>query len=94
MLFLGTGYEVAFDRFELIYALQHAYERKLEGKDVWGPVGRFGWKRQVINELVEEVDRQGSSWGPLKAGLFGGSLDEFKAVVADYSKLVDRLSWY
>jgi hypothetical protein len=84
MLFLGTGYEDAFDRFELLYALGHAYQRKLAGERTWGPVGRFGWKHRVVSELVAEAERHGSSWAPLKTGIFGSNVEEFLTLVSEY----------
>ena len=44
-LFLGTDYESSFDRFEVLYALEHAHHYSSEqfGR-IWGPVGRFAWK--------------------------------------------------
>ena len=53
LLFLGVGYEPLFDRFEVLYAMQHAYDRKQDGAGTWGPVGRFGWKHSPIQMLVD-----------------------------------------
>ena len=67
-LFLGTGYEALFDRFELLYALEHAYERKQEGETTWGPVGRFGWTHSSFQGLIDEAEKEDAEWGPVKAG--------------------------
>src|SRR5690349_11469963 len=40
LLFLGSDYESAFDRFELFYAIEFAHQ---SGRH-WAPIGRFGWK--------------------------------------------------
>ncbi|HVP48722.1 MAG TPA: caspase family protein, partial [Bryobacteraceae bacterium] len=58
ILFLGTGYEASFDRFEVLYALQYAYQRKKQNGNVWGPVGRFGWKRQSVRDVIEEAEKE------------------------------------
>jgi len=40
------------------------------------------------------VRLEGNSWGPIRAGLFGGSIQEFKAAVDEYStKLLSRINW-
>jgi hypothetical protein len=96
-LFLGTGYEDTFDRFELFYALQHVHEELREGGSTWGPVGRFGWKQRYgnpIKRLQEEAAKEGGSWGPLRAGLFGGSIERFNEVASAYSDVVSGLHWY
>jgi hypothetical protein len=93
-LFLGTRYETSFDRFEALYALEHAYEQKREGKPAWGPVGRFGWKHGQIPALIEEAIKAGSAWGPIRAGLFDGSAEQFKEVALEYSHSLEKLNWY
>ena len=40
LLFLGSEYERAFDIFEVLYAIEYAFQSDRG----WGPVGRFGWK--------------------------------------------------
>jgi hypothetical protein len=90
MLFLGAGYEAAFDRFEVLYALEYAYQLKQDSERVSGPVGRFAWKKQredygsPIHAVLAEAAREGIEWGPVKAGLFGGSIVKFNEVASGY----------
>jgi hypothetical protein len=97
LLFLGTGYDAAFDRFELLYALEYCnqYEgdSRLGGR-FWAPVGRFGWRKEVLRDLVNEAQDSGSNWAPVQAGLFNGSLDRFKVVGEGLSQLILTLPWY
>ncbi len=97
LLFLGEDYERHFDRFEILYALEHAnqYSR------IWGPVGRFGWKyrsrgtQSPFYQLVSEGTTQGAEWPIIKAGLFGGSIDRFNEVTKQFvENILDRLNWY
>jgi hypothetical protein len=98
-LFLGTDYEACFDRFEVLYALEHAHHNSLEqfGR-IWGPPGRFAWKEyesgRPFNDALQEGEREGSSWPPVKAGLFGGSIDRFKEVASAYGQKLAQLGWY
>ena len=99
LLFLGRDYEQYFDRFEVLLALVHADLYKIEIKHVWGPIGRFGWKfkhRDVnpLKEIVEEAERQKESWGPLKAGLFGGDYSRFSSISSEYVELISGLKWH
>jgi uncharacterized caspase-like protein len=100
LLLLGSEYEATFDRFEALYALEHAHHYASEefGR-VWGPVGRFAWKRSrgpsnPLHQLIMEAEKQGASWPPVKAGLFGGSIDRFKELVAQYDTSLATLSWF
>ncbi|SMF08570.1 caspase family protein [Pseudogulbenkiania subflava] len=99
LLFLGRGYETAFDEFEVLFSLAVADLRKQAGRDAWGPIGRFGWKAQrdhesPVTRVVEEGRAMGPNWGPLKAGLFGGDVERFNAVAADFQKIISQLNWW
>lgn len=92
LLFLGRDYEQYFDRFEVLLALVHADLEKVDRNHIWGPVGRFSWKFQhpgdvnPLKEILVEAERQKESWGPLKAGLFGGDYSRFETIYSEYVK--------
>ena len=97
LLYLGRSYETLFDRFEVLLALIHA---DLQGGG-WGPLGRFGWKHRSLRGgnspftmVVEEADSQQGNWPPLKAGLFGGSIDRFKSAATGIGDLLSQLPWF
>jgi hypothetical protein len=99
ILFTGRSYEGVFDEFEIILALVVADERKQEGHDVWGPIGRFGWKYHArdggpLARIIEIATKQANEWAPLRAGLFGGDSERFLSVADEYKKLVARLNWW
>ena len=96
LFFLGTDYQRHFDRFEVLFALEHAHQGH-----GWGPVGRFGWKYErggvasPFHLLLSEAAAQGTRWPILAAGLFGGSLDRFNEVAKQYNdNILARLNWY
>ncbi len=92
ILVFADEYEVIFDRFEVIYALQYAHEREKISGNVWGPVGRSGWQysRGVeINPfslLYNEASRMKESWHLLKAGFFDGSYERFEQLAQQYAQ--------
>ena len=43
---------------------------------------------------MQEAERMGDDWPPLKAGLVGGSAKRFKEVAATYQQSLDRLGWW
>lgn len=98
LLFLGKNYESAFDTFEILLALSVADMRLLRETGIWGPFGRFGWKRHgsspPFDRLVQQAKRQGSAWPPIKAGMFGGSFERFERVANEYGQQVASLPWY
>ena len=97
-LFLGKNYEVAFDTFEVYFALCAADARVANGHDAWGPIGRFGWKRardnSPLERVLKEAEAKKADWPPLKAGLFGGDWTRFKKVAEQFTQLISRLNWY
>jgi hypothetical protein len=102
LLFVGKSYEMLFDRFEILLALVFADMRAVEEGDerVWGPPGRFGWKQRrgfgscPFDELVAEAEALGDRWGPLRVGLFGGSIERFRIISAGYRELLKELRWW
>lgn len=99
-LFLGSEYADAFDRFEALYALEyaHRHDRGAENEfRYWAPPGRFAWQinrgKHPLEALVTEAAAEGKDWGPLRAGLFSGSVERFKEVEAGYRQLLRRSSW-
>lgn len=96
-LFLGKNYETAFDTFEVYFALCTADARVANGQDVWGPIGRFGWKRgrenSPLERILKEAGVQKSDWPPLRAGLFGGDFERFRTVAETFTQIVSRLGW-
>src|SRR5260370_6059262 len=86
LLFVGQDYEDLFDRAEIFRACVYADWRLAKGSDVWGPIGRFGWKIRwpgggdPLTRITEEATRQGSGWPALGAGFFNGDIHRFKKI--------------
>ncbi|MFW8602494.1 hypothetical protein ACOHYD_13580 [Desulfobacterota bacterium M19] len=99
LLFLGKGYESAFDEFEVLYALAVADLRKQADGRTWGPIGRFGWKYNSQNnspfaKLLNDASALKDNWPPIQAGMFGGSYERFELVVNEFKEILGRLNWY
>jgi len=101
LLFLGSSYETYFDRFEALLGLIVAEERDSHGVTrIWGPIGRYGWKfkrgddRSPYHRIVTEATEQGQNWGPIRAGLFKGSIDRFMEISEKFNAILNELSWF
>ena len=99
ILFIGKNYENAFDEFEVMFALVVADMKKQQGHHIWGPVGRFGWKHQQGDgspfvKTVNQAIAEGANWAALKAGLFGGDYERFRAVAKEYGDIISKLNWF
>lgn len=101
VLFVGKGYESLFDRYEVLQALVYADLYEEQGRHIWGPIGRFGWKfgglRREENpfaNIFKEAEEQKGDWPPLQAGLFQGSYDRFSHVATAYAELLKGLNWF
>lgn len=98
LLFLGGGYELLFDRYEILRALVFADLTDIE----WAPVGRFGWKHcgrgikgSPFAGVLAEAEQQKDAWGPIRAGLFRRSYARFEQVAKKFaSERLDKLQWY
>lgn len=93
ILFIGKGYENAFDEFEVLLALVAADINKQAGNGAWGPVGRFAYKyRSTENgpygRVVSAARKEGQDWPPFKAGLFGGDLERFTGIADEYGTMI------
>lgn len=100
ILFLGRDYEQVFDRFEVLLALTCADKVKTEMGQAWGPFGRFAYKfrsrfatSHPYGQMVREAADMKGDWPPLQAGLFGGSVERFSELAAEYGESIKRLSW-
>lgn len=96
VLFLGSDYELQFDRLEVLISLECA---SIEGG--WGPIGRFGWKHKSrgveispLDALIAEAEAAGDNWEPIQGGFFSGSIDKFKTAVEKYKPMIENLSWH
>ena len=88
LFYLGSDYQQAFERFEVIYALQHVSI----SDSGWGPIGRFGYRRKVYSDFLAEADREGQQWPLLKAGLFGGTQERFKAACSRFQNTLSHIN--
>jgi hypothetical protein len=95
LLVLETNYETAFDDFEVLMAIQHAdfYAAECSG-GAWGPLGRFAWKfhsgdmRSPFYRRLADAERDRSTWVPIRAGMFQGSLERFREIATSFGKTV------
>jgi hypothetical protein len=95
LLLLGRRYEALYDEFEVLLALDYADLMKNQ----WGPPGRFAWKHRAMNDggpfrhVIEDSESKGGEWGPLKAGLFGGSQERLKKDIETITAMIGNLPW-
>lgn len=95
LLFLGAGYEQLFDRYEILRAMLYA---DLTGGG-WAPIGRWGSKHlhgmgdaTAYTGLRAEAAEMKDQWGPLRAGLFGGSYARFDKVAVKVEETFKKLN--
>lgn len=92
-------YEEKFDYFEYLLALVHADLVRQEWEGSWiGPIGRFKWRNNYTNseslasnKIGKELETQGANWAPLKAGLFGGSIEQAKSAKARFDAFLKKV---
>jgi uncharacterized caspase-like protein len=95
LLFLGRDYERLFDWFEVLFALVYADLINQNHGQVWGPIGRFGWKyhsplvENPFKVIIAEAASKQDKWPPLLAGLFGGQYKRFSDIAEQFEKLIE-----
>lgn len=75
-----AAFEQLFDRFEYLLGLIHL-DMTRTADHAWGPVGRFGaaqYGTGIDGWIEEEIKAAQATWGPLAAGLFGGSAERLE----------------
>ena len=86
-------FEAVFDRFEYMLGLIIEDTRNQRPKGIWSsaPVGNFNRNRYstttsppLWEQIKAEAKQAGASWGPIRAGIFGGSIDRFAAAEEKY----------
>jgi hypothetical protein len=82
-----SEYQRAFDEFEYLICLEFIHRSTRDGNSFssWPPIGSFVWRHalepnRLIDDLSKQSEGMGNDWPPLKAGLFDGSIESFKAV--------------
>jgi hypothetical protein len=87
-LYLGKDYEAAFDQFEMLACLAGLDAALAVNSNApYGIPGRFSGKgnhlsgNNKFSALVAQARKEGSSWAPLKMGMFGGELARLQAAL-------------
>lgn len=93
----STAYDRVFDRFEVILGLvTFDLSRTPEGRG-WGPIGRFGWRRdhggRTIEELEEEIATPNRS-ALTEGGLFNGDPERFVESAKSYIEFLSRARYF
>lgn len=93
-------YQNSFDRFEYLLGLVHVdlTRQNLTGGGWRGPVGCFAWRNSefdqedgMAHKFEIELEAEGPNWGPLKAGLFGGSAKQAKEAITQFNAFVRQI---
>ncbi len=90
-----------FDLFEYMLGMQFGYlMSEPDSGHFWGPIGRFHWRHYSRGDegprhfVAEEIKQKGNDWSPLKAGLFGGTLDSLETTKQRYDDLLRHVPWF
>jgi hypothetical protein len=91
-------WQSVFDRFEYLLALVYADQTRWSYKDGWrGPIGRFLWRGRrdpnasIIEVVGKEIETEGQDWPPIKAGLFGGNVEQAMKAKTKFDAFLEKL---
>ena len=89
-------YEESFIRFEYLRSLVHMDRYQALFGSPSAEQGRFVWQTRALPKVVEtlfdeEIDRDGESWPPLKAGFFDGSLSRLREMKTPHDADLKKL---
>jgi hypothetical protein len=94
-----NNYEKCFDKFECFLALIHADMIFKQGKEPWGPIGRFGWyyrrrpNENIMNEIGKEAKEIRENWPPFKAGLFEKNVGRVLTLMGKIKDQINKKGW-
>lgn len=84
------GFEFEFDRLEVLMALSYGQRSSRSAEWYWVPVGGFGYRhgnRSRVIEMIEaSLEESGASSPYVQAKLFGATVDECQAQLAQFKK--------
>jgi hypothetical protein len=82
-----------FDGFEFFQALIYGdLSGSQSAMGFWAPLGSFIWRRRGIFEQVRaDIEKSGTAWKPLQAGLFSGSPERANEIVNKLEEHTDRV---
>ncbi len=92
-------YKEMFDRFEYLLGLVYADLNRIEKLNGWfGPFGCFIWRTAHLHpdvftqdKFASELATEGANWPPLKAGLFGGTLERAKTAKTNFDAFLRQI---
>lgn len=93
-------YEDAFDMLEFLISLVTVDIHFQRSSDPWFPVGRYGWRSgwrsdsNIYSRTKILLEKDGESWQPLKAGMFGNSLERVNKALSVVTDRTNRMGWY
>lgn len=89
-------FQQCMDRFEYLFGLVHTDLAIKHDWSFWGPRGYLPFKqhgqyaRQLITLIDNEIETEGLQWPPLRAGMFGGSLERLKGARKEFDELLSQ----
>lgn len=90
------AFKAAYDRFEYLLGLARYDIDSRKFADGWGPPGVVAYRQHgyaaehFLAQINEEISAQGEQWAPIRAGMFGGSLDRLMQVKESYDGGFER----
>lgn len=92
-------FENYFDKFEMLAALSYGYAQLQKGQSIeWYPSGRYSWKfdrdwdSRDLKAFLDEGHRLQAQWLPIKAGMFGGSYENYKKIREAFDPFVQKVA--
>lgn len=89
---------VYFDIFEAFIGLVYGYEKIKKGVGIdWFPSGHFAirynsdYYSSEVKEFFDQAEVHQNKWPPIKAGLFGGSYENFKNVKESFDPFIQQI---
>ena len=90
-----------FDYFEYLLALVYVDLHHRDREDAWwGPIGCFGWRGRnygaagAIVKIDNELATEGENWAPLRAGFFGGSIEQAKTAKEKFNAFLSKINFF
>jgi hypothetical protein len=89
------GFELEFDRLEVLLALSFAIRSGRTPEWYWVPVGGFGYRRGNLSKVIEAIETSLEEDGPsspyVQAKLFGVTVVECQTQLAQFKEFASRI---
>lgn len=93
---IQTTFSLAFDKLEILIALNLAYQQQRSGERYWTALGCYGYRHEnrdrVLRTIRDSLESEGDKSAFVKSGIFGRSANECVTALTIFTEWAQKLN--